>query len=544
MQTVSALRGSCPPGQKAQGVEQRVRKSDKDLSCGAVLARAACEWPDSVALVYPRRGVSLTFAELDRLVTELARGFLEDGLEPGQRVALRGAGGPQWVAAQFAIARAGAVAVPLNPLLTAHEVGELLEHSEAAVLISAPGYREERYADLEGHSGVSVLLMDGERPNFTNLDEVALRGRSSELELPSVEPAQWALLMYTSGTTGRPKGVMLSHRNVVNNAHALMEGLAFGPQDRLCTQFPLFHCAGCVMSVLGAYSHGARLVPVEVFEPGLTLELVQDQRCTAIFGVPSMFMALFEEPGWEGFELSSLRTGTMGGSSCPDLLVRKIVRDLGVGQMTISYGLTETSPILTLSALNGGEEGLLGKVGHPIPETEIKVVSPQTGEQLPTGSEGEIVVRGPQLMMGYFRDQEGTEAVLDQEGWFRTGDLGRLNRDGSLSVLGRLKELIIRGGENISPVEVEDIIRQHPAVLDAAVYATPHTRLQETVGAAVRLEPGESLTLEQLRVFCGERLARFKLPEVLRVVEAFPTTASGKVQRFRLAEGVHHIDDR
>jgi acyl-CoA synthetase (AMP-forming)/AMP-acid ligase II len=328
---------------------------------------------------------------------------------------------------------------------------------------------------------------------------------------------------------------MLSHRNVVNNAHSLAQGLGLSPADRLCTTFPFFHIAGCAMSVLGCLSHGACLVGVD--RPGALpiLQALQAMRCTALFGVATMYTDLLSHPGLADFDLSSLRTGTMGGAICPEPLLHELITRLGLSEMTVSYGLTETSPIVTLTGRHDPLEWRTQTVGQRLPEVELKIVDPATRQPLPIGAEGELATRGPFVMMGYYDDPAATARAMDQDGWFYSGDQATLDQHGNVRITGRLKDLIIRGGENISPASVEDVLRQHPAVLDACVFGLPDARLGERVAAALRLRPGHPAPeLEEIRAFCRNKLASFKLPQQLSVVESFPLTASGKVKRYAL----------
>jgi fatty-acyl-CoA synthase len=343
-------------------------------------------------------------------------------------------------------------------------------------------------------------------------------------------------MQYTSGTTGFPKGVMLSSRNIVNNGYWLGEGLGFTPEDRLCLCVPLFHCFGCVIGVLGAYSHGACLCPVEWFDPGRVLETVERERCTALYGVPTMFLAELDHPDFERFDLTTLRTGIMAGALCPEPLMRRVIERMHLPEMTIAYGLTETSPGLTQTPRDANLIERTQTVGRILPEVDLRVVDPATGRDMGPGEHGELWAHGYMVMKGYYNMPDQTAAAITPDGWLRSGDQASIDAEGNVRITGRIKDLIIRGGENVAPKEVEDVLRQHPAVLDVSVYGIASEFFGEEVAAAVRVQPGGSIDALQAMEFCQQRLARFKVPRHVRFVEAFPMTASGKIQKFRLRE--------
>jgi fatty-acyl-CoA synthase len=504
----------------------------RDRSVGALLEILARESPEGMALAFPDRGFRQTFAQLENRVSGIAQGLILQGLRPGDRVALLGGNVPDWPVAQLAVARAGAILVPINARLAPPEMEYIISHSQASFLITTPTLRHGDGDPLSALSGLAkVFVMDAPDDSYACLDEII----APREDFPRAGLDDPALIIYTSGTTGRPKGVMLSHRNVVNNAHALAHGLGFSPTDRLCTTFPFFHVAGCVMSVLGCLSHGACLVATDQPGPLPILKTLEAQRCTALFGVATMFSDILEHPRFGEFDLSSLRTGTMGGATCPEPLLRRLITEMKLTEMTVSYGLTETSPIITLTGRFDPLESRTQTVGRAIADVAIKIVDPATRQEVPLNTPGELATRSPYVMLGYYRQPEATERCIDAQGWFYTGDQACQDKDGNIRITGRINDIIIRAGENISPASVEEVLRCHPSVLDACVYGLPDIRLGERVAAAIRLRPGCSAPdLEEIEAFCQGKLAYFKIPQQLSVMESFPATASGKVQRFVL----------
>ena len=343
-------------------------------------------------------------------------------------------------------------------------------------------------------------------------------------------------MQYTSGTTGFPKGVMLSSRNIVNNGYWLAEGLGLTPDDRLCLCVPLFHCFGCVIGVLGAFTHGACLCAVESFDPLRVLETIERERCTTLYGVPTMFLAELEHPEFHRFDLTSLRTGVMAGALCPEPLMRKVIDRMHLPEMTIAYGLTETSPGVTQTPRDASIDERTQTVGRVLPEVEVRIVDPSTGEDVAPGERGELWARGYVVMKGYYNMPDQTAAAITPDGWLRSGDQASVDVEGRVRITGRIKDLIIRGGENIAPKEVEDVLRQHPAVLDVSVYGISSEFFGEEVAAAIRLHADRPADAQDLIAFCEARLARFKVPRHVRIVQTFPMTASGKIQKFRLRE--------
>jgi fatty-acyl-CoA synthase len=528
----------------------------RDITVGALLTRLAETLPCNEALVYSERGLRLTFAELESEARLVARGLIACGVERGERVALWATNVPEWVTLQFALAKIGAILVTVNTSLRGAEIDYLLRQSESATVITIRGFKDVDYVGALREIGAvgdaklpnlkrAIFISRGEDDEcpegltpYEKLREMAANVTEEQLDLREREVGLDDVInmQYTSGTTGFPKGVMLSSRNIVNNGYWLGRGLGYTPQDRLCLCVPLFHCFGCVIGVLGAYTHGVCLCPIESFDARKVLETVERERCTSLYGVPTMFLAEMEDPEFNRFDLSSLRTGVMAGALCPEALMRRAIDEMNLREITIIYGLTEASPGITQTRRDDTIEHRTQTVGVVLPEIEVRIVDPATRQALGPNQPGELIVRGYNVMKGYYNNPEATRAAIDNEGWLRTGDQAAMDEDGYARITGRIKDIIIRGGENISPKEIEDLLRHHPAVSDVYVYAVKSEFFGEEVGASVRLKPGEVATQEDLREFCQGKIARFKTPKYIRFVNEFPMTASGKIQKFKLRE--------
>jgi fatty-acyl-CoA synthase len=527
----------------------------RDVTVGALLTRLAETLPDHEALVYAHRNLRLTFTELEAEARLIARGLMACGVARGERVALWATNVPEWIVLQFALAKIGAILVTVNTALRAHEVDYLLRQSESATLITISGFKDVDYLAALREIGAvgDTRLPDLKRVIFISRgDEVCpddlmpyaeLRARAQTISEAALDERERQVglddvinMQYTSGTTGFPKGVMLSSRNIVNNGYWLGQGLGYTPQDRLCLCVPLFHCFGCVIGVLGAYTHGACLCPLEYFDARKVLETVARERCTALYGVPTMFLAEMEDAEFKRFDLSSLRTGVMAGALCPESLMRRAIDEMNLREITIIYGLTEAAPGITQTKRDDTIEHRTQTVGQVLPEMEVKIVDPATRAALGVEHPGELCVRGYNVMKGYYNNPAATRAAIDDEGWLRTGDQATMDADGYVRITGRIKDIIIRGGENIAPKEIEDLLRQHPAVADVYVYAISSEFFGEEVAAAVRLQSGVTVTEDELKTFCAGKLARFKIPRHWRFVADFPMTASGKIQKFKLRE--------
>ena len=525
----------------------------RDVTVGALLTHLSEVMPAAPALLY-EQGPRYTFAELEREARLIARGLIAHGVQPGERVVLWATNVPEWIVLQFALAKIGAILVTANTSLRAKEMDYLIRQSQAATIVTISGFRQVDYIEaLAEISGVQGGLPNLERrvfiarngestpPGFINYEALRAPTAVTENELDARSAAVGVddviNMQYTSGTTGFPKGVMLSSRNIVNNGEALGRELGYTPDDRLCLCVPLFHCFGCVIGVLGAFTHGAALCPVEWFDPGRVLATVERERCTALYGVPTRFLAELEHPDFPARDLTSLRTGIMAGALCPEPLMRRVMTEMHLPEITIAYGLTESSPGITITPRDLPVAERSQTVGVVLPELEVQIVDPVTGTTCGACQRGELRVRGYNVMRGYYNNPDATRAAITADGWLLTGDEGSIDERGLVRITGRIKDLIIRGGENISPKEIEDCLREHPAVADAYVYGLPDDFFGEIVAAAVRLKSADDGTdAGVLENWCGERLARFKVPKEIRFVSEFPMTASGKVQKYKLRE--------
>jgi fatty-acyl-CoA synthase len=535
----------------------------RDVTVGRLLTRLADTFPGREALVYTLAGERWTFRALDDEARLVARGLAAHGVKRGDRVAVWATNVPEWIVLQFALARIGAILVTVNTALRAKEIEYLLRQSETSTLVTIAGFRGVDY--LHALRSISAIgsNRDARRSRLPHLERVVFIGRDCPLDLIPYESVRAAAgevsesdlealestvglddvinMQFTSGTTGFPKGVMLSSRNIVNNGYWLGEGLGFTPDDRLCLCVPLFHCFGCVIGVLGAYTHGVCLCPVESFDARRVLETIERERCTALYGVPTMFLAELEDPEFDRFDLRSLRTGIMAGALCPEPLMRKVIDKMHLPEMTIVYGLTETSPGVTQTPRDASIVARTQTVGRVLPEVELRIVDPATGEDVAPGERGELWARGYVVMKGYYNMPDQTAAAITPDGWLRSGDQASIDSDNYVRITGRIKDLIIRGGENVAPKEIEDVLRGHPAVLDVSVYGINSAFFGEEVAAAIRLRRNAPASAAELIAFCETRLARFKVPRHLRFVDAFPMTASGKIQKFKLRE-VHEAE--
>ena len=525
-----------PSPSYASGTSDRPLLGD---TIGQALRRTAARLPEHEALVDVPSGRRWTWAELDAQVDDLARALLAAGLEKGDRLGIWSPNTPEWTLTQFATARIGVVLVTINPAYRTSELQYVLNQSGCRWLVAAPSFKTSDYramvAEVREHCpGLerTVFVGDDEWQSLVAGAEADLTERESRLTFD--DPIN---IQYTSGTTGFPKGATLSHHNILNNGYFTGALCGYTEHDRICIPVPFYHCFGMVMGNLAAVGHGATMViPGAAFEPAQTLRAVQDERCTSLYGVPTMFIAELGCEDFSSFDLSSLRTGIMAGSPCPVEVMKRVVDEMHMEQVTICYGMTETSPVSTQSRVDDDLDRRVSTVGRVHPHVEIKVIDPTTGAVVPRGESGEVCTRGYSVMLGYWAEPEKTAEAVDAAGWMHTGDLGVMDDAGYLKIVGRIKDMVIRGGENIYPREVEEFLYAHPAVEDVQVVGVPDPRYGEELCAWVRTKPGSSLTDEQLRDFCQGRLAHYKVPRYLLVVDEFPMTVTGKVQKFKMRE--------
>ncbi len=532
------------------------------ITIGDLFDRVAHGAGDREALVFPDHGVRWTYRDVLVRSNQLAKGLLGLGVEQGDHVAVWATNRPEWVLLQLAIAKIGAVLVTVNPAYRAGELAYVLEQSDATTLFLIDRFRDASCLDLIAECCPElsrarpgrlaskrfprlkrVALFDGlAAPGMLAWPEVLAAGAGITDHLlrrrqDSVDPSDPATIQYTSGTTGFAKAAELTHRSILTNAHDVAECMRFSRNDRLCVPVPFFHCFGCVLGTLLVVSRAATMVvPADSFDAGKTLDAIARERCTAVYGVPAMFVEELAHPRFAEVDLSSLRTGIMGGAPCPAEVMRRVVKQMHVPELTIAYGQTEASPIITQTRAEDPLEVRVATVGRALPRVEVRVVDPASGREVPRGTQGELCTRGYLVMRGYYAMPDATAAAIDRDGWLHTGDLATMDEHGYCRITGRMKELVIRGGENVYPREIEALLDTHPKLRDAQVFGIPDPRLGEEVAAWVRLEPGASATAEEIRDFCRERVARYKVPRYVRFVDAYPMTLSGKVQKFKMRE--------
>lgn len=524
---------------------------------GAALSEAARQWPSRDALVVRHQRMRLTYSGLDEQVTRLACALLTLGLRPGDRVGIWSPNNLEWVLVQFATARAGLILVNINPAYRHAELEYALRKVGCRALIFAPSFKtsdygailssllaEEEYRGAGRVQGAAfpelewlIQLGPKTQAGFMSFDELCQTGSGADPgELAALtgdlDPDQPVNIQFTSGTTGYPKGATLTHFNIVNNGFFVGEGMRLGPEDRLCIPVPLYHCFGMVLGVLAAVTHGSAMVfPSEAFDPEATLAAVASERCTALHGVPTMFIAELDHPRFRDFDLSTLRTGIMAGAPCPVTVMRRVIEAMHMSEVTICYGMTETSPVSFQSHVDDPIEKRVATVGRVHPHVQVKVVDAEV-RVVPRGSPGELCTRGYSVMRGYWDDSERTAEAVDEVGWMHTGDLAVLDEEGYCTIVGRVKDMIIRGGENVYPREIEEFLYRHPKVLDVAVVGVPDYKYGEEVCAVIRLREGESAETEEIIEFCRGQIAHYKVPRYVRFVREFPLTVTGKVQKY------------
>ncbi|MBI2516321.1 MAG: AMP-binding protein [Opitutae bacterium] len=527
------------------------------------LRQTIARFPKRDALVVRHQGIRWTYAELGARVDRLAASLLRLGLNPGDRLGIWSPNCAEWVLTQFAAAKAGIILVTINPAYQLRELEFVLKHVGCRALVLAPVFRGNDYLGMlqslapelrsapPGHLQAArlpdlqlVIRLGREAtPGIFNFDdllpepEAAERARLAEVET-ALQADDAINIQFTSGTTGLPKGATLSHHNILNNGRYVVEAMRFTEHDRLCIPVPLYHCFGMVMGTLGCITHGACMVfSGEAFDPRSVLEAVQAERCTALYGVPTMFIRILEDPEIGRFDLKSLRTGIMAGAPCPVEVMKRVVEQLHMSEITIAYGMTETSPVSFQSAWDDTIERRVSTVGRIQPHLEAKVVD-ASGRVVPRGTKGELLVRGYSVMLGYWNEPERTAEAIDRARWMHTGDLATIDEDGYGNIVGRSKDVVIRGGENIYPREVEEFLFQHPRIQEVACVGVPDQRNGEEVCACVVLRPGATCTEEELRAYCQGQIARYKIPRYFRFVDKFPMTVTGKIQKFILRKQV------
>jgi fatty-acyl-CoA synthase len=503
-----------------------------ETTIGRALTESAFRYPDRAAVISRHQNLRFTWSELDREVFSWTASLRAMGLEPGDRVGIWSSNCAEWVLLQLACARAGCVLVNVNPAYRSHELAYVLRKSRMrALFLWERDARADYAAILKEAIGQEKLNL---KAHFLGRDRMPAgdNGLESEASLHDVVNIQ-----YTSGTTGSPKGVLLTHHNLLNNAMLVCERMSLTAEDVLCVPVPLYHCFGCVMGVLGCVVTGATLVlPNWSFDPRATLEAIASEHATAVYGVPTMFIAQLEHPEFRQFDVESLRTGIMAGSPCPIEVMRRVIADMHCEQLTIAYGLTEASPAITGSFANDSIELRVSTVGSTLPNTETKIVDPETGATVERGAQGELCTRGYLVMKGYDGEPEATAKAIDKDGWLHSGDLAVMREDGYCKITGRAKDMIIRGGENIYPREIEEFLYTHPAIADVQVVGLPDAKLGETVCSWIRLKSGQSLTEAELRAWCKGKIAHFKVPQYIRFVDTFPMTVTGKIQKFKIRQ--------
>ncbi|MCM3819606.1 AMP-binding protein [Streptomyces sp. DR3-1] len=511
---------------------------------GASLARTVAAHPDREALVDVASGRRWTYARFAEDVERLARALLARGVLKGDRVGIWATNCPEWVLVQYATARIGAIMVNINPAYRAHELAYVLRQSGTSLLVATPGHRTNDFR----------ALVNEVREECPALRETAYLGEESwtallaaadacppdalaarEAELSCDDPIN---IQYTSGTTGFPKGATLSHHNILNNGYFVGENVGYTEQDRICLPVPFYHCFGMVMGNIAATTHGACIViPGPVFDPVTTLTAVAQERCTSLYGVPTMFIGELNLADFASYDLTSLRTGIMAGSPCPEEVMKRVVAEMHMAEVSICYGMTETSPVSTQTRRDDSLAHRTGTVGRVLPHLEVKVVDPGTGITVERGEAGELCTRGYSVMLGYWEEPERTAEAVDPAGWMHTGDLAVLRRDGYVEIVGRIKDMIIRGGENIYPREIEEFLYTHPKIADVQVVGVPDGKYgEEVLACVIPKQNAGPLTLEELRAFCRDRLAHYKVPSRLQLLDAFPMTVSGKVRKIELRE--------
>ena len=515
---------------------------------GAYFDRTVANHGDNEAVVSLHQGVRYTYDQLHAKVERAARGLLAAGIDKGSRVGIWSPNNVEWMVVQYATAKIGAILVNVNPAYRTHELKYALHQSGVSLLVAAPGFRSANYTAViqevwpELPDLREVVILGEPPPGMLSWDDLlnrakavpvdALRKREATLEFD--DPIN---IQYTSGTTGFPKGATLSHHNILNNGFLVGECLRLTPRDRVCLPVPFYHCFGMVMGNLACMTHGATVViPSEAFNGQVCLEAAQKEACTALYGVPTMFIAMLEQPDFDSYRLDTLRTGIMAGAPCPVEVMRKVIDRMHMSEVTIAYGMTETSPVSFQSEVDDEIDLRVSTVGSIHPHVECKIIDPETGQVVPRGAPGELCTRGYPVMLGYWNNPEATEEAIDGARWMHTGDLAVMREDGYVNIVGRIKDMIIRGGENVYPREIEEFLYGHPKIAEVQVIGVPDARYGEAVCAWVQLKEGVTATEEEIQEHCRGRIATFKIPSYVRFTDQFPMTVTGKIQKFKMRE--------
>jgi len=527
---------------------------------GTVLKDMARIHPDRNAITYTKLPYKRTWAEFDEETDKVAKGFMALGLKKGDHLAIWATNVPEWLLTLFATAKIGVVLVTVNTNYKIFELDYLLKQSDAKALVLIDGFKDSSYTDIvaklcpelkdatDGNISakrfplLEKVIYAGENTPQGMLNFSRLAGMGEQVSHEEFQAVQDGLdcheiinMQYTSGTTGFPKGVMLTHFNILNNGKAVGDCMKLTPEDRLCLAVPLFHCFGLVLGVMACLTHATSMVVLPYFRPQDVLEACQNEKCTALHGVPTMFIAVLEHPEFKNYTFN-LRTGIMAGSPCPIAVMKQVVSDMGATEITIAYGQTEASPVCTQTTVDDSIRHRVETVGRVLPGIEAKIVDPATGKELGTGQTGEFCTRGYHIMKGYYKMPEATEEAIDKEGWLHTGDLSTVDKDGYYKIVGRIKDMIIRGGENIYPKEIEEFLYTHPDVMDVQVVGLPSKQYGEEIAAFIILREGKKMTEEEVQELVKANMARHKVPKYVRFVSSYPTTASGKIQKYKLRE--------
>lgn len=528
---------------------------------GQLLEEQAEKYPNKEAVVYSDRNLRLTYQEFNAWSDQVAKALMALGIQKGDHIAVWTTNVPEWVALQFATGKMGAPLVTVNTNYRTAELEYLLKQSDSQTLILIEQYKDHRFIDTvyeicpELKTCKPGELKSKRLPMLKNViiisekqfdgvynwnDVIKLAEQVSDEELDKRKAAlhydDVINLQYTSGTTGFPKGVMLTHYNIVNNAINIAECMKLTHEDRLCIPVPFFHCFGCVIGTMAIVSAGGTMVPIQEYNPLEVLKTVEKEKCTALHGVPTMFISELNLPNFDEFDLSTLRTGVMAGSNCPEELMKSVIQKMNMKDITICYGQTESSPVITQTRTDDPFELKVGSVGRALPNVEVKIIDPTTGKEVPPNTQGELCTRGYHVMKGYYKNPEATSEAIDEDNWLHTGDLATMDENGYVRITGRLKDMIIRGGENIYPREIEEFLYKNPKIYDVQIVGVPDEKYGEEVAAFIILKQGETATTEEIREFCEGKISKHKIPRYIFFVDQYPMTASGKIQKFKLRE--------